>query len=187
MEARVGCWCCWVPLSFLGRPFLRSGPLPLPVVKQMRKPSSPSWRAWTHLSAHTAPSRPQAGLITPPDRAQAGHRRRQTPRYIKLHTGKLPGIIFHELCCRGLAKELKGPESETWWQVEATTATAYMAYLACAISGARPEMLPVTDEEQVVGTLAEDSGGLKVSLLDCDTPRSPRRCPRRECPYLWRS
>jgi hypothetical protein len=30
-------------------------------------------------------------------------------------------------------------------------ADAYMAYLACAISGAHPDMLPVTDREMAIG------------------------------------
>src|SRR6266568_7415521 len=34
----------------------------------------------------------------------------------------------------------KGPEWEAWWQVEVATADLYMAYLACAISGARSEV-----------------------------------------------
>jgi hypothetical protein len=78
--------------------------------------------------------------------------------FTRLHTDKLPQPLFDELSSRDLAKDKEGPEWEPWWQVEVTTADAYMAYLACAISGVRPDTLPVTDED-VPAFVELESGG----------------------------
>jgi hypothetical protein len=90
--------------------------------------------------------------------------------FVKLHIEKMSGSLFHALRDRGLAKYEKGPEWAAWWHVEVNTAHLYMAYLACAISGARSETsetsrtLPVTDREQAIGTLAEGSADLQSQL-----------------------
>jgi hypothetical protein len=64
---------------------------------------------------------------------------------------KLSWGLFDVLRGRGLVKAADDSGWEPWLRVEATTADAYMAYLACAISGAHPDMLPVTDREMAIG------------------------------------
>jgi hypothetical protein len=96
------------------------------------------------------------GLPIPPE----GER-----RFTRLHISKLPGHLFDELHSRGLAKDRGGNVVASWHQVEVTTADAYMAYLACVISGKRKETtLPVTDHEQAIGTLAGAPGDLDYEL-----------------------
>jgi hypothetical protein len=85
-------------------------------------------------------------------------------RYARLHIDKMSRQLFEELRHRGLATFEGGPEWESWWRVEEATADTYMAYLACAMSAARKErlrlagedgeMLPVTDQERSLGTVA---------------------------------
>jgi hypothetical protein len=91
-------------------------------------------------------------------------------RYVRLHIDKMSRNLFEELRRRGRATLEGGPEYETWWQVEEATAGTYMAYLACAMSAAREqrlraagvqgEMLPVTDQEQSLGTVAPAAADL---------------------------
>jgi hypothetical protein len=95
-------------------------------------------------------------------------------RYVRLHIDKMSGDLFDELSRRGLATRERGEEWESWWQVEEATANTYMAYLACAISAAREqrlrvagdqgEMLPVTDQEQSLGTIAPAGADLTHDL-----------------------
>jgi hypothetical protein len=85
-------------------------------------------------------------------------------RFTGLHIDKLSWSLFKELRKRGLAQGGEEPSPQSWWQVEKTAAGAYMAYLACAISSARSGMLPVTDQEQAIGTLVMASGDLGHQL-----------------------
>jgi hypothetical protein len=82
----------------------------------------------------------------------------------RIHSGKLSWRLFDQLRERGLARDGGGPEWESWWQVERTTADAYMAYLASAISGARPNMVPVTDQPEAIATLDGGSGDFDQRL-----------------------
>jgi len=75
--------------------------------------------------------------------------------FVRIHSGKMSYQLFDELQKRGLAREEGGGSS--WWQIEGSTADTYMAYLAAAMSGARPDLLPVTDRTQSMETFA--SGG----------------------------
>ena len=76
----------------------------------------------------------------------------------RIHVNKLPFQLLSELQQRGLARFADGPEHESWWNVEKFTADAYMAYLAAAISGARPGTFPVTDQREAIATLASGAG-----------------------------
>ena len=86
-------------------------------------------------------------------------------RFARLHIDKLPDILFEQLSRLELAKDREATMEGYYYQVEVTTADAYMAYLACAISGKRPETtLPVTEQEQAIGTLTAATGDLKREL-----------------------
>lgn len=74
-------------------------------------------------------------------------------RWMAVHTGKLSGLIFQELLDRGLARPREGPGWDLWWDVEESTASLYLAYLAGAICGAREGVFPVTDTSRALAAL----------------------------------
>jgi hypothetical protein len=75
--------------------------------------------------------------------------------FVKLHTGKMSQEMFASLRERGLARPADPGGDPGWWMIESTVANAYMAYLAAAMSGATPGMLPVTDRQRAIANLAE--------------------------------
>lgn len=84
--------------------------------------------------------------------------------FTRVHIGKMSVRLFSELACRGLALRGEGPEHETWWQIEISTADLFMAYLAAVLSGAKPGTLPVTDSSRNISMLAGTSGSDKRRL-----------------------
>jgi hypothetical protein len=72
----------------------------------------------------------------------------------KIYAGKMPYGMFQELGRRGLAAPARSPSDPEFWRVEATVANAYMAYLAAALSGASEGIVPVTDRQHAIATLA---------------------------------
>jgi hypothetical protein len=79
--------------------------------------------------------------------------------FSRVHIDKLPVRLFQELERRELATKERGEEWDSYWQVEATTADKYMAYLASVISGARIDTYPVTDSEVKVAMLNGTANG----------------------------
>jgi hypothetical protein len=74
-------------------------------------------------------------------------------RRTSLHVDKMDEGVFRELERRGLAE--RNPHDRKWWSLETSIAAVYMAYLAGVVSGARPGMLPVTDQIDPLRRLAQ--------------------------------
>ena len=88
-------------------------------------------------------------------------------QYVRVHIDKLNHRLVEELRRRRLVQN-EVSERQSWCLVEAATASLYMAYLASAVSGARPGTFPVTDHldslESLGGT-GDTSYGLRVDQL----------------------
>ncbi len=100
--------------------------------------------------------------------------RRRNQALDRVHSGKLSWTLFTELRDRGLASQETGPH-ELWFRIERRTAGEYMAYLAGAIAGARPETYPVTDdaaslEFAIRPTLPERLHDLRYALIEHALP-----------------
>jgi hypothetical protein len=75
-------------------------------------------------------------------------------QFVRVHVDKFSADMFEALVGRGLAQPDEPDDlDKSWWSIEKSTAGAYMAYLASIISGARPGMLPVTDQRDSLTTL----------------------------------
>jgi len=99
------------------------------------------------------------GLL--PDAADA----QPAESFTRLHSGKMSYQLFNVLRQRGLARQEQGDESG-WWQIESRTADTYMAFLAATMSGARPDLLPVTDQTHSIGTFAPGAGNTARRLAE---------------------
>jgi len=84
-------------------------------------------------------------------------------RFTKVHFDKMGYPLFLELQRRGLAQAIDG-RGYDWWQIETTTAAAYMGYIASAISGARPGTTPVTDRLECLKSLDPQSNTVTQRL-----------------------
>jgi hypothetical protein len=75
-------------------------------------------------------------------------------QFVRVHVDKFSADMFEALVGRGLAQPDEPDDlDKSRWNIEKSTAGAYMAYLASIISGARPGMLPVTDQRDSLTTL----------------------------------
>ena len=87
----------------------------------------------------------------------------QSRSFTPLYLDKLSYPLLREFHKRGLIKD---DRSVRYYLVERTTADAYVAYLACATCAFYPEMFPVTDQEQTIGSLAINRGDLQSQLTE---------------------
>ena len=104
-----------------------------------------------------------------------------------LHSGKADGRFFDRLAKLGVASFDQGPEWASWWRVESSVATRYMAALARVIAsskdesawaGSKPVMDPVTDSADHLAALFDMElafvgrvNVLRTELLDIALPR----------------
>ena len=99
----------------------------------------------TYLDPEVYPHRQKFSKAS--SRSSGGHPLRIPPAdnrmFVKLHTGKMSQEMFASLREQGLARAADPGGDPGWWIIESTVANAYMAYLAAAMSGATPGMLPV--------------------------------------------
>lgn len=95
-------------------------------------------------------------------------------RETRLHSGKASMGLLQQLQDRGLARPDGG--SWGWWRVEQFTAGLYMAYLSAAMSIARPDFTPVTDQPRLLAVSnppansAQVLDGLRSSLIERALP-----------------
>jgi hypothetical protein len=102
-----------------------------------------------------------------------------------MHMAKMDPRLFRELRNRGRA--IRNISDPSWWKVESTTAALYMAYLASAISGARPGTFPVTDSVGAFNTLGpfgtspkSDIAQLRAVAISRALPSPSAAVPARE-------